>query len=319
LINDLLDISRIEAGRLELRRTEVDLRRAVGEIATSFQPQLQAKQQRLRLEIAEDAPLVWADAERVTQILANLLSNAHKYSPAGGEIAVTVQRDALGARVEVVDQGVGMSVADQARLFEKFYRVPNSAAAPEAGTGLGLAITRSLVELHGGSIWVRSAPGEGSAFVFNLPAAGHEATLGKAVAAGVTDGATKGRLLIVEDEPDVAELLRRVLSRGGYQVALAGSAAAAREAIAGDVPDLITLDLRLPDADGWELVGWLRERLGAEAPPVLIVSILPADDHVDDLEHVDHLAKPILAGDLLERVERLLGRRAAQESVRLLT
>jgi PAS domain S-box-containing protein len=318
LINDLLDISRIEAGRLELRRMEVDLARAVGEIATSFQPQLRAKEQRLRLEIAEDAPPVWADAERVTQILANLLSNAHKYSPTGSEIVVTVQRDALGSRVEVIDHGVGMSAADQARLFEKFYRVPSSGAALETGTGLGLAITRSLVELHGGAIWVRSTPGEGSAFVFNLPAAGHDPTIGSAGQPDGVDGPSKGRLLIVEDEPDVAELLRRVLSRGGYQVTLAGSVAAALEAIALEMPDLITLDLRLPGADGRELVGWLRERLGGEAPPVLIVSILPAEDHGDELGHVDRLAKPILAAELLARVERLLGRRAAQESVRLL-
>jgi len=168
LINDLLDLSRIEAGRVDLHCTSVDLAQLIAEVAGALRPLLDAKRQRLRLDLGEALPAVWADQDRVTQILMNLLSNAHKYTWIEGSITVTARREDGCVRVDVSDTGIGLSPEEQAHLFTKFFRAHDR--APQAGgTGLGLVITRLLVELHGGRITVSSAPGQGATFSFSLP------------------------------------------------------------------------------------------------------------------------------------------------------
>jgi signal transduction histidine kinase len=170
LIDDLLDISRIEAGKVELKRARLDLVGLIREVANSLRPQIEAKEQRLTLDLGEGLPAVSGDADRVTQILTNLLSNAHKYTPPGGSVAITADGEEGLVRVNVQDTGVGLSADDQARLFTKFFRAQHHATAGVGGTGLGLAITRALVALHGGEITVTSALGHGSTFSFTLPA-----------------------------------------------------------------------------------------------------------------------------------------------------
>jgi signal transduction histidine kinase len=170
LINDLLDLSRMEAGRLDLHRTSLNLARLIPEIAGSLRPLIEAKRQRLRLDLGEALPAVWADQDRVTQILTNLISNAHKYTMVEGSITVAARRDDGFVRVDVSDTGIGLSAEDQAQLFTKFFRAHDRSPHAGRGTGLGLVITRSLVELHGGRITVSSAPGQGSTFSFSLPA-----------------------------------------------------------------------------------------------------------------------------------------------------
>jgi signal transduction histidine kinase len=170
LINDLLDLSRIEAGRVDLHRTSLDLARLILEVAGSLRPLIEAKRQRLRLELGDALPAVWADADRVTQILTNLISNAHKYTLVEGSITVAARREDGFVRVDVSDTGIGLSPEDQAQLFTKFFRAHHRSPPTGGGTGLGLVITRLLVELHGGRITVSSAPGQGSTFSFSLPA-----------------------------------------------------------------------------------------------------------------------------------------------------
>jgi PAS domain S-box-containing protein len=169
IINDLLDVSRLEAGKIKLNRTPLDLARAAENVAAGFGPQIAAKGQTLRLDLPADLPRAWADPERIAQVLANLVSNAHKYTPEGGTITVAIRREDELLHVSVADTGVGLSADERARLFTKFYRVDKSASRQAGGTGLGLAITRALVELHGGTIGVESAPGRGSTFSFTLP------------------------------------------------------------------------------------------------------------------------------------------------------
>ncbi|HLC42019.1 MAG TPA: ATP-binding protein [Methylomirabilota bacterium] len=169
LINDLLDLARIEAGKIELHRTSLDLASLIREVAGSLRPLIEAKQQRLRLELGDALPAVWGDADRVTQILTNLISNAHKYTPVEGSITVTARQDDGVVRVDVSDSGVGLSPEEQAKLFTKFFRAHDRSPQSARGTGLGLVITRLLVELHGGQITVSSAPGKGSTFTFTLP------------------------------------------------------------------------------------------------------------------------------------------------------
>jgi len=169
LINDLLDLSRMEAGRLDLHRTSLDLAHLIPEVAGTLRPLIEAKRQRLRLDLGDALPAVWADADRVTQILANLISNAHKYTLVEGSITVAARRDDGFVRVDVSDTGIGLSPEDQAQLFTKFFRAHDRSSQAGGGTGLGLVITRSLVELHGGRITVSSAAGRGSTFTFFLP------------------------------------------------------------------------------------------------------------------------------------------------------
>jgi signal transduction histidine kinase len=171
LINDLLDIARIEAGKLELKRLPLDLGGLIREVSRALRPQIEGKGQHLRLDLAARLPVVSGDPERLTQILLNLVSNAHKYTPPGGCITVTTRAEGVGVRIAVQDTGIGLSAEEQQQLFSKFFRAQHPLVREAGGTGLGLTITRALVALHGGTITVVSAPGQGSTFSVTLPAA----------------------------------------------------------------------------------------------------------------------------------------------------
>jgi signal transduction histidine kinase len=169
LIDDLLDTARIELGKIELKPTPLDLMPLIREVARALRPQRARKGQWLTLELAEALPAVVGDADRLRQILTNLLSNALKYTPSGGHITITAHEDAGGVRVAVQDTGIGLTPDEQAQLFTPFFRAQQETTPRVGGTGLGLAITRALVELHGGAITVTSVSGQGSTFSFTLP------------------------------------------------------------------------------------------------------------------------------------------------------
>lgn len=169
LVGDLLDVSRLESGAVQLKFATVDIRELVTEVLQLLGPVIRKKEQAITQELPIDLPPVSGDSDRLTQVITNLISNAHKYTPAGGTLAVSAK--ALDSKIvlEVRDTGVGLSPEEQARLFTKFFRADNPATKKVGGTGLGLWITRSLVEMHGGAITVESEPGKGSAFSFTLP------------------------------------------------------------------------------------------------------------------------------------------------------
>ena len=180
LVSDLSDISRIEAGKLALDFRKVDFREVVDEVVSSLQQQIEAKQQTLEVHMPADLPPVWADQGRMAQVLTNLVSNAHKYTPEGGKIEIFVehvpnqwQKDGPPEVIHVAvrDNGLGMSEEDQQRVFQKFFRSENRAAREAPGTGLGLHITKNLVEMHGGKIWFESKLGQGTTFHFTVPIA----------------------------------------------------------------------------------------------------------------------------------------------------
>jgi signal transduction histidine kinase len=175
LINDLLDIARLEAGKLELQRSPLDLEGLIQEVSGALRPQIEAKDQQLRLDLGASLPVVTGDPERFTQILLNLVSNAHKYTPQGGSITIATRAERAGVCIAVQDTGIGLSSEEQQQLFTKFFRAQHPLVREAGGTGLGLAIARALVELHGGTLTVVSAPDQGSSFNVTLPAA-HELT-----------------------------------------------------------------------------------------------------------------------------------------------
>jgi len=171
LINDLLDLARLEAGKLELKRSPLDLEGLIQEVSGALRPQIEGKGQHLRLDLATPLPVVTGDPECVTQILLNLVSNAHKYTPQGGSITVATRAERAGVCIAVQDTGIGLSSEEQQQLFTKFFRAQHPLVREVGGTGLGLAIARALVELHGGTITVVSAPDQGATFNVTLPAA----------------------------------------------------------------------------------------------------------------------------------------------------
>jgi signal transduction histidine kinase len=166
LVTDLLDVSKIEAGKMELKREKVIIRPLLDEIIAGFQTEISQKQLNFKKEVADDVDFVWADRDRVIEVIVNLLSNAMKYTPSGGEIGVKVDRFSGDARFEIFDNGPGIASQDIARLFDKFERVTRGT---QEGTGLGLAIAKDIVKLHRGKIWVESELGKGSRFIFILP------------------------------------------------------------------------------------------------------------------------------------------------------
>jgi CheY-like chemotaxis protein len=306
IINDLLDFSRIESGKLNLDWSEFDLRQTIAEIAQSFQPQLASKHQRLTVEIPTSLPFVLADKARVMQILTNLISNAHKYTPDGGAITITAGADERFLAIEVADTGIGMSADEIERLFDKFFRARNRTTQEAGGTGLGMPITRSLIEALGGQIEVTSLPGEGTTIRFTLVAAAGEQRT-EPVAIPWARGRDGRQVLVVEDDPDNAELLCRHLERAGYEVLRAATGEEALLLIQVEQPDLVTLDVTLPDIDGFAVLERLREELGSSAlPPVLILSVLPDEGHGARLGAAGHLTKPIDETTLLSTIDEIL-------------
>lgn len=169
LVNDLLDLSRIEAGHIELSRTMVRLEEIITGVVTLLQPQFKAKMQALTVSIDESLPTILGDSKRLRQVFTNLLTNANHYTPVGGCITITAQLDDSQVRVSVQDTGIGLSAYDQAHVFTRFFRAKNDVTETVEGTGLGLTISQSIVELHGGQITVSSVENKGSTFTILLP------------------------------------------------------------------------------------------------------------------------------------------------------
>ena len=315
LVSDLLDISRLEQGRVELRSLPVDVGMLTQQALMALQLQMQEKEHQIELLVDPALPAVRGDSARISQILMNLLSNAYKYTPARGSITVSAAREGDFVRVSVADTGVGMSEEEQAQLFTRFYRAKNAATQDVGGTGLGLSIARMLVEMHGGQIRVQSASGAGTTFSFTLPIADEPAidvvlpvvqTLSDNQAEAHVAVGSGEMILVVEDEPDMAELNRWHLTRAGYNVLLAANAQEGLEMAHTYLPDLILLDVLLPGTNGLTLLDWLKQDEATAAIPVLLLSILPDDGQGHKLGAVDYLNKPITSDFLLAHIRSIL-------------
>ena len=184
LVDDLLDISRIESGGLELTPAELELWPEIEEIVTGMQTQINEKNIDLVLDIPQEICSLLADKLRLTQVMSNLLSNACKYSPEGARVTIRAREEDAGVRIDVSDTGMGISLEDQERLFPKFFRADNSSTREVSASGLGLYITKHLIEAHGGRIWASSQIGQGTTFSITWPKAGQEAAVQAAQEAG---------------------------------------------------------------------------------------------------------------------------------------
>ncbi len=306
LVNDLLDLSRIETGKVVLDLKPIDVGQLIEQVVATVMPKAREKDIVVRSVVPAVLPKAYGDADRVTQILTNLAANAYKYTPSGGEVAIHAYiKDEL-YHVAVVDNGIGISKEDQQRIFDRFFRVDDPLVHEESGTGLGLAITVSLIRMQGGDIFVESESGEGSIFTFTLPLAPGEVSypVGRApegylVLPPIT-------VLVVEDDPEVAQLLRYTLEYDGRRVLVANSGEAALHLAREVHPDLISLDIRLPDLDGFEVLQLLKRDPETADIPVVVVSVVMDPDRGLRLGAYDYLTKPVDEAQLLKVVDRIL-------------
>lgn len=312
LIDGLLDIAKIEAGKLRLERNEMHLADFLDQIVKMFQPHAQAKGLDFRFECSDPLPeVVHSDARRLRQILINLLANAVKFTDAGHVILrVSYVRDI--AQFEVTDSGIGIAEEDMRRIFLPFERSGSSdGAGTVAGTGLGLAITNLLTELMGGEITVHSELGAGTTFRVRmyLPAVVTPRTTPRNEADIVGYKGARRTVLVVDDQAAQREMLAKMLLDLGFDVRQAHSGAHCLQLVDADVPDAILLDIAMPEIDGWEVCRRLRSR-GHTKVPILVVS---ANAFENDLEKMfangctDFIVKPVLESELLAKLEWYVG------------
>jgi signal transduction histidine kinase/DNA-binding response OmpR family regulator len=307
LINDILDLSKIEAGQLELRCEQFLVKDALPEVLSTIRPLAMAKDIQVQQKLRTDQS-VYADRVRFKQILYNLLSNAVKFTPKGGRIEVDCFESENQVCLSVTDTGVGIRQEDQKVVFEEFRQVEGSRHEVNEGTGLGLAITKRLVEQQGGKISLTSEPGKGSRFTFTLPVGNTsrtEPTKPHSLRATSSGSFGKPLILVVDDEASARELLVSYLNEE-YRIAIAESGSEAVNKAHELRPDAITLDLSMPGKSGFEALVTLKKDLETTNIPIIIVSIVDQKNLGFALGAADYLIKPIRKPVLLETIRKHL-------------
>jgi PAS domain S-box-containing protein len=317
LINDVLDLSKIEAGKMELYLETFEVRPVLETVAATIAPLIERHGNRLALAFAEDLGAIHSDLTRLRQILLNLLSNAAKFTE-GGTITLAARREGSGAAAELVlavtDTGIGMTPEQLGRLFEAFTQAEASTAARFGGTGLGLAISKKFCEMMGGTVGVASTPGVGTTFTVRLPVmrqpdveAPEAGVPTEAVApeAAAAEGARAGTVLVIDDDPAVRELLTRTLTRDGFRVLQADGGEAGLRMARSQRPDVITLDVLMPGMDGWAVLAALRGDAALQDVPVVMLTILDEPQLGFALGAAEYLTKPLDRERLLATLRRL--------------
>jgi len=312
LITNILDVSKIEAGQIQLDLGMHHVDEFVSVAVDGIAAFAESRGITITVDVDPGLPPLKVDADRLVQVVTNLLSNAVKFSPPAGPVSVTAKRSGKQLELRVRDQGRGIAAEDMGKLFKKFQQLDGSNVRSVGGTGLGLAICRGIIEEHGGSIGVESQLGHGATFIVKLPLPAVEA-----VGPGDVEpcGPRGPLILVVDDEPDIRMLLRDQLEYGGFRVLEAGRALEAVEVARERQPDLITMDLMLPDLDGFEAIRLLRDNERTRETPVVILSAIELeDDDTRALGPTVHLTKPFSSADLLGairanlRLDRSVGR-----------
>jgi signal transduction histidine kinase/CheY-like chemotaxis protein/PAS domain-containing protein len=301
LINDILDLSKIEAGKMELSVEELNLSDTVNSVMSTSQGLVKDKPIKLKSEIEPGIPTVRADPMRIRQILLNLISNAAKFTDEGSiTITAHTQTGPKGIQeiwVGITDTGSGISPEDQLKLFQAFSQVDASPTRKTGGSGLGLSICQQMIKLHGGNIGVNSTVGKGSTFYFTLPLF-HQPT--------TEQNSGEGRIILcIDDDPQVISLYERYLQPQGYKVVPVANPANARDTAKRIKPYAITLDIMMPDVDGWTVLEQLKNDADTRNIPVIVCSIVEEEEKGFSLGAADYLVKPILEEDLVIALNRL--------------
>jgi len=322
LINDFLDLSKIEAGRMQWETVELSLTPVVRQAINITQAI--AKENSLTVNFTEtpDLPNVSCDKDRLVQVVTNLLSNAIKFTPEQGKI--TVKTEVVTGKgknasdtvvVRVSDSGIGIAPGDLGAVFEKFKQVGDTLTDKPKGTGLGLPISKEIVEHYDGEIWVESQPGKGSTFSFSLPA------IRKTGETEITDPRddeveivevikSKGdkKILVVDDEENIRKFLSHELKKKGYTVFEAANGKEALDMAREYHPDLITLDVQMPDISGFDVTSVLKNDSDTKDIPILILSVIEDKDRAYKLGVNDCMTKPVNNDELLDKVNQLINK-----------
>jgi PAS domain S-box-containing protein len=304
LINDVLDLAKVEAGKLDFRPEPVDLTQLIGEVASVLRTTASTRQLRLITEVDPSVNEVTLDPARLKQVLYNYISNAMKFTDPGGRVTVRARPDGERMfRLEVEDTGIGVAEKDISRLFIEFQQLDAGTAKRHAGTGLGLALTKRIVEAQAGSVGVSSTPNVGSLFYAILP---REAEMLPEEPADPAYLETEGSMpvLVIEDDARDRRLLMRILNEAGYGVEAAATGRQAIAACARRTFSAITLDLLLPDLTGLDVLHSIRIEGKNQLTPVVVVSVVAEKGVVGGFPVHDYLKKPVDSHELVESLHR---------------
>jgi signal transduction histidine kinase/CheY-like chemotaxis protein len=306
LINEILDLSKIEAGRMELELGPVSMPGLLEHAVTMVRERAERDGVALALDVAPYVGTVHGDELKLKQVVLNLVSNAVKFTPRGGSVAVAARTDGPDVVVSVRDTGIGIAEEERERIFEAFQRGGRGVRTSTEGTGLGLTLSRQIVELHGGRIWMESSLGAGSMFTFAIPRTASPGTGAGAplVERAVDAGTQAGHALVVEDDRRSADLLQVYLEEAGYRVSVARDGvqglALAREL----KPTAVVLDILLPRLGGWDLLTRLKGDPATADIPVVIASMLDERAAGLALGAAEYLVKPVERAELVGALAR---------------
>ena len=304
LVDDLLDVSRITRGKIELKMQRLDLHDVIAKALEMVAPLLEQRHHHVAAESAAGVAIVTGDEHRLAQIVSNLLTNAARYTPPGGNIVIKLQTDARVAHVEVRDDGQGIEPDLLPRIFDLFVQGSQTSERSSGGLGLGLTLVRSLAQQHGGKVTAHSqGRGHGSTFMVSLPLAKEHVAPQGPGDRQLPQVLRPLRVLVVDDNEDARILLCEILSAVGHDVKSAGEALAALDITASFRPDAAILDLGLPVVDGFELAQRIRERMRGDTPRLIALSGYSQDNDRERSKAAGfevHLVKPVDAGKLIE-------------------
>jgi signal transduction histidine kinase/CheY-like chemotaxis protein len=313
LINDILDLSKIEAGRMEVRAGTVDLDAVIGGCLRTVEPMVKSERVQLQKQVAPELSPLWTDEEKLKQVIINLLSNAIKFTDAG-TITVTARPESGTVAIAVADTGIGIPESALELIFEEFRQVDSSSTRKHGGTGLGLSISRHFARLLGGEITVTSTLRVGSTFTLRLPFRYEAPSSAVPADAVVTPAEGTGRrrdgkvILAIDDDPDVIYLLRENLGEAGYRVVGALTGQEGLQKARELKPFAITLDITMPNKDGWEILHELKMDSATKDIPIIVVSIVDNKDLGYRLGAFDYLLKPFDRDAVITALARIAPR-----------
>ncbi|HEY2385853.1 MAG TPA: ATP-binding protein [Candidatus Binatia bacterium] len=314
LINDMLDISQLELGKMELSFTPIAPASLIEETIAGLRSYAAGRDITIADELDSDLPPVSGDRDRLIQVLTNLLSNAVKFSPTGGKVLVHATYDARELRIGVRDWGVGIAANDHGRLFQRFQRL-HAGRSEEPGTGLGLAISKAIVDRHGGSIFVESEEAAGSTFTLVLPLATIEPAAADDLAAGAV-ATVRPTVLLVDDDPDFGTVLEVSLAPR-YRLLRVERGVQALDVARAERPDLVLLDVVLPDLSGYDVLRILQHSDATRRIPVVMLTVQPERVLARGLGAADVVAKPVDVAELERVITRTLRAPSRESGLRI--
>ena len=322
LIEELLDLTRIEAGEFRLNRQPCEVRALLGKVIEGFKPKFEGKGITSSLDVADGLPQVHWDYQKILQVFQNLVDNSLKFTPAGGWVAISAVPKSDFIEIRVSDNGIGIPGENIERVFERFFQVDSSSTRRFGGSGLGLSIVREIVLAHKGKIFVESREGEGTTFLVLLPVGLPERIQRNILDAGQEDkgvkettsapGGNGEMVLVVDDDPAFLRMMETILPREGYRVKVSEQPGNTMDQVKKSKADIVLLDLMMPGMDGYDVCRKLKQDSATSHVPVLIVSASGGNEvsrMIKDVGADDHLTKPFDQFDILNRINKLLSNR----------